>query len=211
MIVYKGIEIVEIPPFLLTNGLREKGFLEFRIIKINQTEANYLRLLSYLIDYVLIENPQILDKETIAYHSWILQVRENSGYFDLWEASSNGSGFIKGVDYTLYMVNSQETECKNRGLTPVFPTFSQKIVISKGVYEGCSVEAVRYPSPIHMTGWWLTTEQYNDDINSLMTVHYYHVVFKRPDIVKYLALPFGYRFYLEPETTEIWFDNEVLM
>lgn len=31
----------------------------------------------------------------------------------------------------------------------MFPNFSQMIVISKGVYEGKDVEAIRYDSPEH--------------------------------------------------------------
>lgn len=40
-----------------------------------------------------------------------------------------------------------------------------------------------------------------------MTVHYYHVAFKRPDILKYLAIPFGYRFLMENGTVEIMKDE----
>jgi hypothetical protein len=28
-------------------------------------------------------------------------------------------------------------------------------------------------------------------------VHFYHIAFARPDILKYLAIPFGYRFCME--------------
>ncbi|WP_449386654.1 immunity protein Imm33 domain-containing protein [Chryseobacterium sediminis] len=32
---------------------------------------------------------------------------------------------------------------------------------------------------------------------SLKMVHFYHVAFARPDILKYLVIPFGYRFLME--------------
>ncbi|MBF7074579.1 hypothetical protein ISG33_14330 [Glaciecola sp. MH2013] len=42
------------------------------------------------------------------------------------------------------------------------------VVISDGIYENNGpVEGVRYPSPEHMSGWWLTTELYNGDIKTL--------------------------------------------
>ncbi|KPH15248.1 hypothetical protein AMQ68_00650 [Chryseobacterium sp. ERMR1:04] len=98
--------------------------------------------------------------------------------------------------------------CAEYGLIPLFPNFSQMIVISKGVYEGKDIEAIRYDSPEHMSGWWLITDDYDDDIKSLMTVHFYHVAFKRPDILKYLALPFGYRFLMENNEIEVTKDED---
>lgn len=34
-------------------------------------------------------------------------------------------------------------------------------------------------------------------------VHFYHVAFTRPDILKYLAIPFGYRFLMKEGNIEI--------
>ncbi len=85
----------------------------------------------------------------------------------------------------------------------------QMVVISDGVYEGMSVEGVRYPSPEHMSGWWLTTDAYNGDVNTLKTVHYHHVQEKRPELAIYMALPFGYRFQLGGNDENVWFDESV--
>jgi len=87
---------------------------------------------------------------------------------------------------------------------------SQLVVISKGLYEGSiPVEGVRYPSPNHMSGWWLTTDEYDGDVNSLMTVHFEHIAEHRPDLAVYMALPFGYRFNLGGSSEHVWFDNSV--
>jgi len=61
-----------------------------------------------------------------------------------------------------------------------------------------------------MTGWWLTTELYDDNVDSLMIVHYYHVAFNRPELLKYFALPFGFRFYISKDEEEIWFDENAV-
>jgi len=60
-----------------------------------------------------------------------------------------------------------------------------------------------------MTGWWLTTDLYDGDIKSMMVVHYYHVVFARQDIVKYLALPYGFRFHYTSGRGDVWFDGKI--
>ncbi|MDO6837835.1 hypothetical protein Q4596_19650 [Pseudoalteromonas carrageenovora] len=92
--------------------------------------------------------------------------------------------------------------------SPVEPT--QLVTISKGIYEGSiPVEGVRYPSPNHMSGWWLTTDEYDGNISSLVTVHFEHINEKCPELAIYMALPFGYRFNLGGETEHVWFDKEV--
>jgi hypothetical protein len=74
------------------------------------------------------------------------------------------------------------------------------------VREGDHVEGVRYPSPEHMSGWWITTDRYDGDIKSLTLHHLHHLVQWRPDIAPYLALPFGYRFALR-DGEHVWFDE----
>ncbi|MBA6234511.1 immunity protein Imm33 domain-containing protein [Colwellia sp. MB02u-11] len=87
---------------------------------------------------------------------------------------------------------------------------AQLVTISKGIYEGVNpVEGVRYPSPEHMSGWWLTTDEYDGNIDSLVTVHFQHIIEKRPELALYMALPFGYRFNLGGESEHVWFDQEV--
>jgi hypothetical protein len=82
------------------------------------------------------------------------------------------------------------------------------VVVSDGVLESEPVEAVRYPSPEHMSGWWITTDRYNGDVQSLRTHHLYHLTAARPELAQYLALPYGFRFNLA-RGEDIWFDPEV--
>ena len=91
------------------------------------------------------------------------------------------------------------------------PTKTKQLVaISKGVLEGTvPVEGVRYPSPEHMSGWWLTTDEYNGNADSIITVHFEHIIDSRPDLAIYMALPFGYRFNLGGESEHVWFDESV--
>ncbi len=92
--------------------------------------------------------------------------------------------------------------------TPVKP--DQLVVISDGICEGVNpVEGVRYPSPEHMSGWWLTTDDYNGDVDSLQKVHFHHIEEKRPDLALYMSLPFGYRFFLGGNDDSVWYDEAV--
>jgi hypothetical protein len=91
--------------------------------------------------------------------------------------------------------------------TPV--SDDQLVVISEGVYEGDPLEGVRYPSPKHMSGWWLTTDKYNGNPDTLKTEHIYHLVEKRPEVMKYLSLPYGFRFRTGGNIEDVWFDEKV--
>jgi hypothetical protein len=82
------------------------------------------------------------------------------------------------------------------------------VVISAGVLEGDrDVQGIRYPSPEHMSGWWLTTSRFDGNTKSLETTHAYHVTAARPDLAHLIALPYGFRFDLSQE--DVWFDEKV--
>jgi len=205
MNIVRNIRIIDGDDRFVTNGLKRFIGREFNIAKLKQEENEYQRVFNYLINYILDANPVINDGQTIAYHSWMLKFVFSDNFITLNEISATGDSFIEGVDNAIRIVNEQREVCFSNSSDPLYPLFSQMIVVSKGVLEGDPIEAVRYKSPTHMTGWWITTDLYDGDIKSLQTMHYYHLAFKRPDILRYLALPYGYRFNLDNKV-HIWFD-----
>lgn len=105
----------------------------------------------------------------------------------------------------------QKECCEHYGAiyAPIDP--EQLVVISDGVYDSSiPLEGIRYPSPEHMSGWWLTTDRYNGDTDTLITVHFHHIYSKRPDIAIYMALPFGYRFLLGGDDEYVWYDEAIV-
>lgn len=102
----------------------------------------------------------------------------------------------------------QLQECKKFDTTPVLLDDNQLVVVSEGVLAGDPVEGVRYPSPKHMSGWWITTDKYNGDISTLTTEHAYHILERRPDLAKYMLLPYGFRFRVGTKE-DVWFDEKV--
>lgn len=196
---YKGIQI-----HIVDNLYVETKQLDFFITKeirvtIGENKPeNYIEVIKYLIDYIIDYKPTISENQNIGYYSWLLQFRmTEDNYYDLYEANFDGNGFKKGCDTAISVVREQSEMCRQYNFVPLFPNFNQSVVISDGVYEGKDIEGIRYDSPQNESGWYLITDDYNDDIKSLKVVHFYHVAFARPDILKYLALPFGYRFIME--------------
>ena len=210
MNTYRNIQIVNDGIYLKTTNL--SPLISYDVKIINQGNIQEcMSFLKYIIDYCIDYKPLIIPEQTIAYHSWLVRLSNSSDtLLTVQEAKSDGDGFIEGISYASKVINEQTQMCNELNANPIFPQFSQNIVISKGVYEGEGIEAVRYSSPEHMTGWWLTTDSYDDNMDSLMNVHYFHVAFSRPDLLKYLALPYGYRFYVTDSEEDIWFDENAL-
>ncbi len=209
MIIYKGIQINVVDNlYVETKELDSYISKEIRAaIGSNQPE-DYVDVIKYIIDYVVDSKPIIYENQNIGYYSWLLQFRlDEDNYYDLYEPNSDGSDFNKGCDTAISIVRKQSEICWQQNLIPLFPNFNQSVVISDGVYEGKDIEGIRYDSLQDESGWYLITDDYNDDIKSLKMVHFYHVAFARPDILKYLAIPFGYRFLMKEGKIEIHQDE----
>ncbi|WP_077415941.1 hypothetical protein [Chryseobacterium sp. JV274] len=205
MIIFRGIQINIINNlYVETKGLDSYIAKEVRIIIVNHQPENYIDVIKYIIDYIVDSKPTISENQNIGYYSWLLQFRlDEDNCYDIYEVNSDGTDFNKGCDTTISVVREQSEICRQHNFIPLFPNFNQSVVISDGVYEGKNIEGIRYDSPQDESGWYLITDDYNDDIKSLKMVHFYHVAFARPDILKYLAIPFGYRFVMEIGNIEI--------
>ena len=127
---------------------------------------------------------------------------------EVWEYKADATDFIKGANLTLRYWRDQHVTCKLLGAEFHPPRPDKLTVISDGVLEGAAVEGVRYPSPDHMSGWWITTGLYNGDIKTLKRQHTYHVTAARPELARYLALPAGFRFDLLA-TEKVWLYEKV--
>ena len=110
-------------------------------------------------------------------------------------------------------INLQKNICLKYKSSFIITNPNDLIVIDEGVLSGELVEGVRYASPDHMSGWWITSKKYSGDISGLRTEHVKHLYEKRPDLIKFLGLDYGFRFFQEGYKTvdeDIWFDKSIL-
>lgn len=196
---------------LVTVGLRSLLGKEVRLPKGQYEDSLYEEALRYLINYVIEGEKPVVANDTIAYHSWLLKFVEfDDNYLEIWEVDEIGSSFVVGIDLSLKIILDQSQVCSQYQCNIDFPTFSQKVVISDGVLDDEPIQAVRYSEPSHMTGWYLTTSQYSGDPDSLHVIYYYDLVFRKPELLKYLALPIGYRFSIYKNELDVWFDEVIV-
>ena len=167
-------------------------------------------LLHAIISYVVTSKVKIKHGETFPFGYWLVKLCREGDILEVYEYNSEATEFIRGGTYTLQCWQSQHKVCDDHGANFLPPRPDKMVAISKGVYEGSIVDAVRYPSPEHMSGWWITTDQYDGDIKTLQVVHLYHLTSRRPDLMPLIALPYGYRFAGSIDTFNIWFDPKVV-
>lgn len=165
--------------------------------------------LHFVTNYLITTGSRINPGETMPYGYWLVKFQdEGFKTLETWEYNREATEFIQGANLTLRYWREQHLICQQYGAEFKPPRPDKLTVISKGVLEGLPVQGVRYPSPDHMSGWWITTDQYDGDINSLKNQHTYHVTAARPDLIKYLALPAGFRFDLSVKD-DVWLDEKV--
>lgn len=196
---------------LTTTGLKRLGHSEIRLgLHDSASRSEAEALLNYVVDYVVKSGVKIRSSETMPYGYWLVKfVAATDGVLDIWEYNAEATEFIKGARLALTYWREQHELCSRVKSAFAPPRPDQLVVVSKGVLEGDAVKGVRYPSPEHMSGWWFVTDQYDGNAKSMQNEHSYHVTSRRPDLARYLALPFGFRFDLSAGE-DVWFDKEAL-
>lgn len=204
------VEIVREDGFLKTAGLASRRQAELRLKLIGEgSERLGEALLRYVADYVAGAGKPIRSSETMQYGYWLIKFVGDKSGLNIWEYDPTATQFMEGAELALKYWRDQHDVCARAGAKFTPPRPDQLVVVSEGVFEGDAVKAVRYPSPEHMSGWWMVTDRYNGDANSMRQEHMYHLTSRRPDLAPYIALPFGYRFDLT-QHEDIWLDKEVL-
>lgn len=202
---YRNIDIIEsTDKFIHTQGLINYIEYEVRLKSFGNIQGESA-LFCFIIDYVLNETPKIYNNETISYGIWLLKFVEFAGYFEIYELDEQFKNWQEGADNSIYYFEQQKAICKDEATEFTVPLFNQNIAISDGVLEGLRVQGIRYNEPEHMSGWYLTTSEYDGDIKNMKVVSLQTLVINRKDLLQFLALPPGFVFEItENNNCRIW-------
>jgi hypothetical protein len=204
-----NIEIISHSNSLMTKGLALHGQQELTIHTSDEKLIKgYSSLLIHLSNYILEQGQKIVSGETISHGCWLLKVVENpQGSLRIYEMAGDGEQYVPGAARAVSMWAEQQTICESM-LTEFDPPTSDLLAaVSEGVFQGLQTDGERCPAKHPMSGWWFFTELYKDDIKTMKTFHIAHVCQMRPDLVPYLALPFGFKF--SQKKGMYWFDTEL--
>jgi len=154
---------------------------------------DYLR---YVAGYVEDQSVTLKKGETLPYGYWLTRFEEAAARrLEVWEYNPDATEFVRGATLTLTYWRDQHEVCRRFAAGAFEPPRPDRlVVVSEGVFEGQAVQGVRYSSPEHMSGWWITTDRYDGNVKSLKQEHLYHLTARRPDLAPYIPLPWGFRF-----------------
>jgi hypothetical protein len=107
--------------------------------------------------------------------------------------------------------SEQQRICKKYGTHPFASPPGLKAGVARNVSDGVPVHGLRHPPEGDTTGWYIWAgEELSTDPDFFEPVHVEHLTGLRPEIVKYLALPPGWRFLIAGDYEDVWYDPSLL-
>jgi hypothetical protein len=111
----------------------------------------------------------------------------------------------------LEKVKEQRLVCDKYNTELVLPDPNLIVGVSMNLRENIDpVHGLRHPLEGNTTGWYLWSGEYSEDPDFFKPLHYHHLIDWRPDILKYLGLPPGWRFLYAANYEDVWYDDELL-
>ena len=102
--------------------------------------------------------------------------------------------------------------CRRFGVEPVPSAPTLKVGIAKNMREGIQpLNGLRHTPSGDTTGWYLWAgEELSTAPDFFVPLHVQHLAEWSPTIVKYLALPPGWRFLVAGDYEDVWQDPRLL-
>jgi hypothetical protein len=179
---------------LVTEGLTSVGCPEIALPLVGSTPPDEAAELLEVIARYVSGGARIEAGQTLGYGYWHVRFeRDAAGRLGIHELPAELGAYVPGAELTLTYWRTQQAICRRHQAPFTPPRPDQLAAISSGVLEGGRVDAVRYRAPPHMSGWYVWTPEWNNDVQSMRVEHLHHLTARRPDLAGYLALPPGFR------------------
>ena len=106
----------------------------------------------------------------------------------------------------------QKELCHKFGVTYQPLDFNLRLGVSDNFFSGVlPLNGLRHPQDDDMCGWFLWAgEEFSDADDFFKPMHVFHLFDRSPELLKYLALPAGWRFLVAGEYEDVWFDAKLL-
>jgi hypothetical protein len=180
-----------------------------------QTPNDYLQdeldsMINYFQEYLNMDKIKIQNKESTAYGSFLLGFIEiEKNMFQVSNFSPKLNDYSEDLEFVLEIISKQKQICSYNKSSFLSPLPNQLIAVSNGALSNIgNIDGVRYSAPDHMSGWYITGEEYDNDIKSLRLIHAVELIEINPNIAIYLGLENNFRFNLSDEI-KVWRDDTI--
>ena len=109
--------------------------------------------------------------------------------------------------------SGQDEVCRRVGATPHPVTLDSKVGVAANISDDAvqPLNGLRHPTAQDANGWYLWRgEALSPDPDFFRPVHSSHLEELCPEVIRYLALPPGWRFLFAPGHEDIWYDASLL-
>jgi len=187
--------------WFVTRGLVDLGMHELALHDERPAWSNDARtLLAYTMQYVESSGNRIVPGQTMSYGFWLVKfVLNDSSVLEVHEYDEDGELFVKGARLSMEFWREQHRICQIVGAAFHPPRPDKLVAVSSDLPHAAVVEGVRYNLEDPMSGWIITSQGYDGPVQTLRGEHAWHLVRLRRDLIRFLALPVGYRFTSDRE------------
>jgi hypothetical protein len=107
----------------------------------------------------------------------------------------------------------QRELCARVGAPFVGAPFDQKTGVARNLRTTLlPINGLRHPPEGDTTGWYLWAgEEFSSSPDFFEPLHTEHLVEWRPEVIKYLGLPPGWRFLIAQDYEDIWYDPSLII
>ncbi len=110
-------------------------------------------------------------------------------------------------------VKKQKQICRKYNADYIATNLNLKLGISQDFFSGeLPLSGLRHPAEVGTCGWFLWVgEEMSEADDYFQPLHIIHLVEKFPSVMKYLGLPYGWRFLTANDYEDVWFDEKLLL
>lgn len=89
---------------------------------------------------------------------------------------------------------------------------NMKLGVADNFFDGTlPLNGIRHRQENGSSGWYLWAgEEMSEDEDYFKPLHTFHLQSKMPEIIKFLALPEGWRFLVGTDDEDVWLDENLL-
>jgi len=150
----------------------------------------------FVVHYILTKSARIKPGETFEYGFWLVRfVLTSAGRLAAWDLRPGTTNeFVPNVDLAVGYCKAQTEVCARVGGTDFLPPGGDELAgYDDAVLGGSPVELYRDPRvDPKQSGWTILSQSFVAGVTPVRVGHLYEITEKRPDLIRYLALPRGW-------------------
>lgn len=110
------------------------------------------------------------------------------------------------------IINIQKEVCNSYSSEWIEAPNDLKVGISRNVKEGLRpINGLRHPPQGDTTGWYIWAgEELSNDLKFFAPLHVKHLNEWCPQVIKFLGLAPGWRFLIDGDYEDVWYDESLL-